>query len=511
MKILVTGGTGLVGAAAVRELVKAGHVVRLLSRHAERDAAAFAGRVEAFATDLGAGDQLDEAVRGSDAVLHAAGILNEEPPDITYQKVNVGGTGNLLETATRNGQPFVLYVSSLGADRGASEYHRSKLCAERLVQSYGGSWLIVRPGNVYGPGDETVSTLLKMVRALPAVPMVGRGDQRFQPAWHEDVGELLAQAIVERTFKRQVIELAGPEVTTTSDLLNRIETLTARAPKRIPVPLAVAQAGAKLLEAIGAAELLKKANLEAPIDATKLHLLAEESVIADASKNALLNGTFAVRPTPLDDGLAMLADLLPEQAPGEGVGTVTRAVYWADIIEPALAPVELLRWFREHLAEVMPLDFVAEPGAPAQPEEEGDTMTGALPGRGNFQVRLEHETEREMTFVTIEGHPLAGMLTFATDAIEGGVRFAVRIVSQPANAADLVAMRTVGTLAQETNWRRVVRRVVEASGGESPKGVQKRRETLSDEEANDFRERARGLVQRRQREEREREVRAERE
>lgn len=500
MKILVTGGTGVVGTAAVRELSKAGHEVRLLSRHAARDAQAFAGRVEPVTADLGDAGQLDAAVRGCDAVLHLAGILNEEPPESTYEKVNVRGTGNLLDSAARNGAPFFLYVSSLGADRGASEYHRSKLRAERLVQAYGGPWLIVRPGNVYGPGDETISTVLKMVRTLPAVPMVGRGDQRFQPVWHEDLAEALAQALTAQQPTAQVVEIVGPDVTTTSDLLDRLEALTARAPKRIPVPFAIAQTGTNLLESLGVPELLQKAKIDLPIDTTKLHLLAEESVIEDASKNALVNGTFAVGATSLDEGLAMLADLLPEQAPGDGVGAVTLAEYWADIQHPAHSAEGLLRWLREHLAEVMPLELAAEPGATTEPAE-GDTMTGAIPGRGHFQMRLQEETPRELTFLTVEGHPLSGLLTFATEPIDGGVKLAVRLISQPANAADLLLMRTAGGVMQNQNWRRVVRRIVERSGGTAAKGVQKRSRQLDEAEVKAVEQRARELVQRRQRNE----------
>ena len=46
MKVLVTGGTGVVGTAAVRALLAAGHSVRLFSRHAAEDAARWGDEVE---------------------------------------------------------------------------------------------------------------------------------------------------------------------------------------------------------------------------------------------------------------------------------------------------------------------------------------------------------------------------------------------------------------------------------------------------------------------------------
>ena len=71
-----------------------------------------------------------------------------------------------------------VYVSSLGADRGESPYHRSKLRGEEVARTFDGNWIIVRPGNVYGNGDEQLSLILKMVR----IPSGGSGDRRRRPA-----------------------------------------------------------------------------------------------------------------------------------------------------------------------------------------------------------------------------------------------------------------------------------------------------------------------------------------
>ena len=115
-----------------------------------------------------------------------------------------------------------IYLSSLGADTGQSAYHQSKLRAEELVKAFGGEWLILRPGNVYGPGDEVISTLFKMVRTLPVVPLVDAGDQRFQPIWFEDLGAAITRAVDDSTLTGQILELAGADVTSTADLIERI-------------------------------------------------------------------------------------------------------------------------------------------------------------------------------------------------------------------------------------------------------------------------------------------------
>ncbi|HEY0867084.1 MAG TPA: NAD(P)H-binding protein, partial [Fimbriimonas sp.] len=162
MKVLVTGGTGLVGEETVRRLLDKGIEVRLLTRNAERDAAKLGPGCEPSQGSVQHQKDVEGAAEGCEAVLHIAGIVREEPPDHTFAAVNVGGTRHLLDEAERAGVRRFLYVSSLGADTGTSDYHRSKLDAENLVRTFSRDWLICRPGGVYGPGDETISVLLGM-------------------------------------------------------------------------------------------------------------------------------------------------------------------------------------------------------------------------------------------------------------------------------------------------------------------------------------------------------------
>ena len=76
MKILVTGGTGVIGAGVVPELLTRGHAVRLLSRHARQDAQQWEG-VEPFNGNVADAASLTGSANGCDAVVHIAGIAME--------------------------------------------------------------------------------------------------------------------------------------------------------------------------------------------------------------------------------------------------------------------------------------------------------------------------------------------------------------------------------------------------------------------------------------------------
>ncbi len=473
MLVLVTGGTGVVGKPAIDRLLERGHRVRLLSRNAADDVRGWEEGVEAFPASVSDPAALRGAADGCDAVLHLAGIVREDPPEVTFEKVNVQGTRNLLAEARRANVSRFVYVSSLGAERGESDYHRSKRAAENAVREYPGSWLIVRPGNVYGPGDEVISLLLKMVRTLPAVPTIGGGDQRFQPIYAEDLGEALALAVERDHPAREVLEVGGTEITSTGDLLDRLEQLTGKDPPRIPVPQFLAQTGTGVAEMLG---------IDVPVNSDQLMMLAEENVLS--GPNAMIE-VFGIEPTPLDRGLALLADQLPAKLPREGRGKLHRQRYWADIVGSRLDSSPLLRMVRDEFYSLPPeglLEVGVEPGS-AGVIDEGATLTLAIPLRGNIQVRVVEVTDEAITFVTIEGHPLSGAIRFMAMPEGDAVRFEIRSYTRATDLIDLIGMRTVGSAAQQVTWKKVVEEVVSRSGGTSPEGVQSLDETLEGEDA----------------------------
>lgn len=491
MRVLVTGGTGVVGTSTVTALLQRGHSVRLLSRHAERDARQWARGVTPVEGDVASAASVTGSADGCDAIIHLAGIAEEVPPDATFERINVGGTRHLAREAERAGVGRFVYVSSLGAERGDSAYHASKRAAEDIVRGFGGEWVIVRPGAVYGPGDEHVSVLLKMVRALPVVPLIGDGNQSFQPAWHEDIAEALALAVERLDLAGRSLDVAGREVTSQRDLVRRFEQITARSPVLVPVPEFLAQAGLKAAEVAG---------VDVGFDENQMKMLLEGNVIPADAENALTR-VFGVEPTPLDVGLRRLADAQPEQLPAHGIGSLKRKRYWADIRGSRFDPDRLLAHVRSQFAELAPsiMDPSAEPGTGAR-IVEGETLTLSLPLRGHVQVRVVEVEDRRFTMLTLEGHPLAGAVRFQTDDQGGAVRFEIQVYERAATVVDLLMMRTLGELLQNGSWIRMVENVVRASGGQADE-VRHTSETLSASEADVVQRWAEELVMQRKQDE----------
>ena len=475
MKILVTGGTGVVGTGTVTELLRRGHSVVLLSRHAEDEARQWPTGVTARSSDVGDAASIRGAADGCDVVLHMAGVVEETPPEVTFAKVNVQGTRNMIAESERAGVARFVFVSSLGAPNGKSNYHRSKCEAEALTRNCRIAWTICRPGNVYGPGDEQISVMLRLVRGpTPFVPMIGAGDQPFQPLWWEDAAYALAEIAERDDLAGQELDPAGNEVTCQNDLIERFSAITGRNIHGIALPETIATLGAKAVSLIG---------WDVSFTDDQIQMLHEGNVIAPGASNALTE-TLGMTATPLDIGLRALCDSQPEQLSGDGIGTMKRKRFWADIAGSGFTPESLFRDFSTHFNDVTPV-FVDAAAEPASSDEitEGKTLTLALPMRGHVQVRVVELEDRGVTLLTLAGHPLAGAVRFLCEQLGDSVRFQVEVYDRAANVLDLIAMRALGDRLQNHTWSKVVERMIERTGGTAISGVEHDTESLNDEEA----------------------------
>jgi NADH dehydrogenase len=409
---------------------------------------------------------------------------------VTFTGVNVDGTRNIIREAERAGVGRFIYVSSLGAERGASDYHRSKREAEKLVEKFRGGWIILRPGNVYGPGDEVISLLLNMVRTLPVIPVIDGGDDRFQPIWMDDLARAIGDAVERTDLHGRILELAGNELTSTNEVVDRLASITARDPVRIPVPGFLAGAASTVAEMLGAS---------LPLNESQIVMLREGNVVSAPGTNAL-TAVFRIEPTGLEEGLKKLADSQPEQLPDKGIGALRRKRIWADIAGSRLTPEELFDRLRRDFNEATPgvVDAEVEPGTRCE-LEDGATITMSLPLRGNVQVRVQEVTPVKATLVTLAGHPLAGAVRFLSEQRGDKVRFETQVYDRPASLSDWFAMKTVGESLQSRTWESLIDRMVQESGGTAPKGIEQTEEDLDLQQAERIEDWLRDLVNERKR------------
>lgn len=201
-RILVTGGTGFLGAHVLRALTETDHRVVVLVRDPASPAARRLPRaVKVFKGDIRDADSIRRAAKGCDALIHCAGMVSRDPEDaLEMSRCNVEGTRITLDAAAEAGIKRVVYASTSGtiaisrsADPIADEesdtpletinrwpYYRTKLYGEqealaRNTEDF--QVVVVNPTLLLGPGDYRNSST-EDVRAflqnkLPVVPSGG--------------------------------------------------------------------------------------------------------------------------------------------------------------------------------------------------------------------------------------------------------------------------------------------------------------------------------------------------
>jgi NADH dehydrogenase len=222
MKVFLTGGTGFVGKEVLRQLVAAGHEVRVLVRPGSEQKLGNIDSVEIRNGDATEPATLVEALAGCAAVIHLVGIIREFPEKgVTFERLHVEGTGNLLAAARTQGVKRYLHMSANGTGPGGTTgYHRSKWRAEGAVRDSGLDWTIFRPSLIFGAGGEFVTMLADLIRKLPVVPVIGDGRYRMQPVAVEQVAESFVRALAMPETVGQTYHLGGGESYSYDEILD---------------------------------------------------------------------------------------------------------------------------------------------------------------------------------------------------------------------------------------------------------------------------------------------------
>jgi uncharacterized protein YbjT (DUF2867 family) len=239
--VTVFGGTGFLGRHIVRQLRSRGFPVRIASRHPD-----WGQRL------LGPDDPLLQSVRANihdersvaDALAGVYGVVNTvslyvEHGQETFHSVHVEAAQRVAAQALRTGVDRLIHISGIGADTASqSRYIRKRGEGELAVRAAFGDALFVRPAVMFGPDDAFLTTILRLLRQLPAYPMFGRGLTRLQPAYVEDVAEAIGRIMQRAETPSTIFEFGGPRVYSYEEFLRAVAHQADLAPRLVPIPFA---------------------------------------------------------------------------------------------------------------------------------------------------------------------------------------------------------------------------------------------------------------------------------
>jgi nucleoside-diphosphate-sugar epimerase len=269
-KILVTGGTGLIGSHLIKRLIKNNEVKCLVLKNS--DIKTLDEGVKVVYGDITDIQSIKSAFKDIDIVFHLAAAFKKDLPknatkDI-YYNINVKGTENVLEICKQNEVERVIHFSASGVYGHSSDtplnenssykptnpYEESKVEGEKIALRYNSLGLpvtIIQPTIVYGPG-ETVA-FLRLFKAIKdgTFRIIGNGENKLHLVYVENLVDGIILASKEKKAIVQRYLIGDDRAYPISEI---VETIASELGVKIPkmkIPYLVAKVGAVPFEILG--------------------------------------------------------------------------------------------------------------------------------------------------------------------------------------------------------------------------------------------------------------------
>lgn len=332
--VVVTGASGFIGHRLIQALASAGRGGIAISRRDELDVAAGWRHLKRSRYLSGDVPQPVGCVIHLEARHHVFHRTESELAEI--ERVNIGGTREMLERAGQLGCRTFIYFSSIKAVRatggvntelaagpGDSPYGRSKWAAEQLVRDWAGkqqgrSALILRPAVVYGPGNQANLYAMLDAVARRRFPLVGGARNIKSIVSLENVCKAVNHLLGRMTPGVQVFCLVDPA----SYPVAEIAAMMARS-LGVPAPQSsIPLKAARLLALVG--DGLGRMGIKRfPMNSTRLEGLIEPSHF---SSEALVATGFVPAETT-EEGILRLARWYQSRQSGRpGLGGIRREI-----------------------------------------------------------------------------------------------------------------------------------------------------------------------------------------
>jgi len=269
-KILITGGTGFLGAHIVRQLLDAGEKDLRVMASSAPDWMTDAGvdAVEGSVTNI---EDVARSVAGVSAIFHLAGKVSRDNSDAALMnKVHVQGTRLLCEAAKEAGVKTIVLASSSGTIAVSDDdqihdetypppldiisrwaYYASKYYQERTaLESFDGDGrrlVIMNPTLLLGPDDERLSSTKPVLDFLGRkIPYTPSGGLSFVDA--RDAAAAFVTAL--EKGKHQEKYLLGAANMTFNEFFSRLERLSGVSAPMLKMPKKLAVAGSSFIDSV---------------------------------------------------------------------------------------------------------------------------------------------------------------------------------------------------------------------------------------------------------------------
>lgn len=323
MKLLVTGGTGFVGSHLAESGLKRGFDVNVLGLTESPADRKNAEMLRSLGATVFSGSIIDaslcrEALEGVTHVYHLAVAMRESGvSDDYFKQVNLDGTKTILDECKRSEVQRFIYCGTIGifghrvngiANEDSPKcpgniYEETKLAGESLTLEYGNEigleTLSLRPADIYGPRDQRLFKLFMGV-SKGHFPLFGAGAGRRHMVYVSDVISAFEKALYSDAAVGQSFIIAGPEVCTLAQLIDKIRIASRKKRFGYRLPLKPMLYAAAIIE-----DICSAVGISPPIYRRRMDFFTSDCAFDISRARSILGWEPEVN---LDDGIPRTLD-----------------------------------------------------------------------------------------------------------------------------------------------------------------------------------------------------------
>jgi len=251
-KVLIFGGSGMIGRHLIRKLTKNNHLVTVVTRNLHKKGAILKlggnpGYVDVIEANVFDEEQLNNLFKDKDICINLVGILFENKKN-NFKNIHINFPSILSKKSEEYKLKQFIHISALGIEKAVdSKYATSKLEGEKKIINNFPKSTILRPSVIFSVDDDFSCRLLNLLSLLPVFPLYYNGKTKFSPIHVTEICQIISN-IIERNICSDIIECVGPEELSFKEIIKKLLNSIDKKRLLIPIPISIANIIAFLFE-----------------------------------------------------------------------------------------------------------------------------------------------------------------------------------------------------------------------------------------------------------------------